>query len=39
MTLRNFSQYKVIKIKNDVVITTYISEEHLIGLIIGIVGN
>ena len=42
MTLSKFSQYKIIKFKNEVVIATYrqiISEEHPIGLIIGTVGN
>ena len=42
MTLSKFSQYKITKIKNDVVITTYrqISLKNTpFGLIIGTVGN
>ena len=39
MTLSKFSQYKIIKIKNDVVIATYRHISLKNTLIIGTVGN
>ena len=39
MTLSKFSQYKIIKIKNDVFTTTYRQISLKNTLIIGIVGN
>ena len=39
MTLSMFSQYEIIKIKNDVVITTYRQISLKNTLIIGTVGN
>ena len=39
MALSKFSQYKIIEIKNDVVIATYKQISLKITLIIGTVGN